>query len=356
MLSADDSVPWPGHWSPLGATVDDEGTNVALWAPEAQRVDVCLVDERGHEERLPLRDRTFDVWHGRLPGVGAGQRYGFRVHGPWDPATGRRFNAAKLLLDPYARAVTGDLRYDPAVFGHVRPSLAHPGDDTERDGHDSAPYVPLSVVVADEFDWLGDRPPRVPWTDTVVYEAHVRGLTMRHPEVPEHQRGTYAGLAHPAVVGHLVDLGVTTVELLPVHHFVSEPHLVAGGLTNYWGYNSLGFFAPHAGYSSSGSLGGQVTEFKQMVRTLHEAGLEVVLDVVYNHTAEQGHDGATLAFRGIDNRSYYHLRDGGRLYRDYTGCGNTLAVGHPHVLQLVVDSLRYWATEMHVDGFRFDLA
>ncbi|HEU4489574.1 MAG TPA: glycogen debranching protein GlgX [Jiangellales bacterium] len=357
MLPADDSVPWPGRWSPLGATVEDEGTNVALWAPEAERVDVCLVDERGSEERVTLRDRTFDVWHGRLPGIGPGQRYGFRVHGPWDPVSGRRFNPAKLLLDPYARAVTGDLRYDPAVFGHVRPLLSEPGEDTRRDPGDSRPHVPLSVVVGDDgFDWGADRAPRVPWTDTVVYEAHVRGLTMRHPAVPEHQRGTYAGLAHAAVVEHLVRLGVTTVELLPVHHFVSEPHLVLAGLTNFWGYNSVAFFAPHAAYSSSGSLGGQVTEFKHLVRTLHEAGLEVVLDVVYNHTAEQDEHGPTLAFRGVDNRAYYHLRDGGRRYRDYTGCGNTLAVGRSHVLQLVVDSLRYWVTEMHVDGFRFDLA
>ena len=261
MLPADDSVPWPGRWSPLGATVDAEGTNVALWAPEAERVDVCLVDERGSEERVVLRDRTFDVWHGRIPGIGPGQRYGFRVYGPWDPLAGRRFNPAKLLLDPYARAVTGDLRYDPSVFGHVRPLLSEPGDDTRRDPGDSRPHVPLSVVVGDDgFDWGGDSAPRVPWTDTVVYEAHVRGLTMRHPAVPEHQRGTYAGLANPAVVDHLVRLGVTTVELLPVHHFVSEPHLVTAGLTNYWGYNSVAFFAPHAAYSSAGSLGGQVTE------------------------------------------------------------------------------------------------
>jgi glycogen operon protein len=346
----------PGDWRWLGATPDNDGTGFAVWAPDATRVQVCLLDGHGREDRVELTDQRHHVWHGRVSGVHAGQRYGFRVDGPWDPADGARFNPDKLLLDPYARAVTGDLVYDNAVFGHVRPSLDHPGDDRIRSDADSAPFVPTGVVVDDTFDWGDDTPPRVPWSNTVVYELHVRGYTMRHPHVPPHLRGTYAGLAHPAVTEHLRTLGVTTVELLPVHHFVTEPHLAAAGLTNYWGYNSLAFFAPHAGYSSSGSHGQQVSEFKSMVRALHAAGLEVVLDVVYNHTAEQGRDGPTLSLRGLANRHYYRLGRSGRDYVDYTGCGNTLDTRHPHTLQLITDSLRYWVTEMHVDGFRFDLA
>ncbi len=347
----DAARPWPGRWTPLGATADDEGTNFALWADEAERVEVCLFDEDGREQRIPLDEQTFHVWHGYLPGVRPGQRYGFRVHGPWDPASGHRFNPAKLLTDPYARAVDGRLTYDDRVSGHVRG-----GPKDTRDDRDSAPFVPRSVVVRDDFDWGGDAPPRIEWQDTVVYEAHVRGLTARHPDVPEHQRGTYAGLAHPAVVNHLTWLGVTAVELLPVHHFITEEHLARDGKVNYWGYNSLGYFAPESAYSSTGSLGGQVSEFKAMVKTLHAAGLEVILDVVYNHTAEGGADGPTLAFRGLGNASYYKLAGDRRGYADYTGCGNTLDLSHPHVLQLVMDSLRYWVQEMHVDGFRFDLA
>ena len=346
----------PGDWRWLGATPQADGTGFAVWAPDATRVQVCLLEEDGTEERVELTDQRHHVWYGRISGIGAGQRYGLRVDGPWDPASGLRFNADKLLLDPYARAVTGDLVYDPAVFGHVRPLLDHPGDDRVRSDADSAPFVPTGVVVDDTFDWGDDAPPRVRWGDTVLYELHVRGYTMRHPDVPPHERGTYAGLAHPAVIDHLRSLGVTTVELLPVHHFVTEPHLAAGGLTNYWGYNSLAFFAPHAGYSSSGSHGQQVGEFKSMVRALHAVGLEVVLDVVYNHTAEQGREGPTLSLRGLANRHYYRLGRSGRDYVDYTGCGNTLDTRHPHTLQLVTDSLRYWVTEMHVDGFRFDLA
>jgi isoamylase len=343
-------APWPGSWSPLGATPDESGTNVALWSFAATGVDLCLFDDDGREERLPLTERTHHVWHGYVPGVGPGQRYGFRVHGPYDPARGLRFNPHKLLLDPYARAVDGDLVLDDAVFGYVR---GDGEDDTTYDTRDSAPYVPRSVVVAPE-----SRPhsrPDTAWADTVIYEAHVKGLTARHPDVPPHLRGTYAGLAHPAVVGHLVDLGVTAVELMPVHQFVSEPHLLRRGLTNYWGYNSVGYFAPHGAYSASGTRGGQVREFADMVRTLHAAGLEVILDVVYNHTAEGDEHGPTLAFRGIDNGAYYRLHEG-RHYRDYTGCGNTLDVRQPHTLQLIMDSLRYWVTEMGVDGFRFDLA
>jgi isoamylase len=332
-------TPWPGHWSPLGATYDGEATNFALWSPQAEWVEVCLLGENGDEKRIPLAERTFDVWHGRFPDVRPGQRYGFRVHGQWRPAAGPRFDASKLLVDPYARAVTGDMR---AV--------------TTEPGIDSGPVVPRSVVVGDDgFDWGSAPRPQVSWADTVLYELHVRGFTMRHPDVPGHLRGTYAGLAHPSVIDHLVSLGVTTVELLPVHHFVTEPPVAARGQQNYWGYNTLAFFAPHARYSSSGSLGEQVTEFKAMVKALHEASLEVVLDVVYNHTAEWDADGPTLSFRGLDNPAYYQLDEKGR-YLDFTGCGNTVNVGHPHVLKLVMDSLRYWVTEMGVDGFRFDLA
>ncbi|HSI92739.1 MAG TPA: glycogen debranching protein GlgX [Jiangellaceae bacterium] len=333
------STPWPGHWFPLGATFDGEATNFALWAPSAEWVEVCLCSGDGAEQRISLTERTFDVWHGRLPDVQPGQRYGFRVHGRWQPEEGLRYDATKLLIDPYARAVTGDL-----------------GVATTTVGVDSAPVVPTSVVVGDdEFDWAGDAQPRIPWSDTVVYELHVRGFTMRHPDIPEQLRGTYAGLAHPAAIQHLVDLGVTTVELLPVHHFVTEPRVAVRGQQNYWGYNTLAFFAPHARYAVTGSLGEQVTEFKSMVRALHAAGLEVVLDVVYNHTAEWDADGPTLSFRGIENPAYYQLSEQGE-YLDYTGCGNTVNVSHPHVLKLVMDSLRYWVSEMHVDGFRFDLA
>ncbi len=335
---------WPGTHERLGATVTEHGTTFAVWAPEATRVDVCLYDGSGAETRLTLPEHTLGVWHGTVPGVGAGHRYGLRVDGEYDPAQGRRFNPNRLLLDPYARAVSGDLDPDGPVY-----------DGADRWNRDSAPYVPKGVVVDDRFDWGEDRPPRTPWSETVVYEAHVRGLTMRHPDVPEQLRGTYAGLAHPAVVGTLVRLGVTAVELLPVHHFVTEPNVSARGLTNYWGYNTLGFFAPHAGYSASGDGGGQVAEFKAMVRALHAAGLEVLLDVVYNHTAEGPPGGPTLSLRGLGDAAYYRQGPGG-IYYDVTGCGNTLAASNPAALRLVMDSLRYWVGEMHVDGFRFDLA
>ncbi len=340
---------WPGSADPLGVTVDESGANVAVWSGSAERVDLCLFDDRGAETRIPLDERTFHVFHAYVPGLRAGTRYGFRAHGPWDPARGVRHNPAKLLADPYAKALTGDFRLHPTVFGHT-------GDDLTRDDRDSARYVPRSVVVRDDFDWGDDTGPRTSWGDTIIYETHVRGFTARHPKVPEHLRGTYAGLAHPAALDHLVSLGVTAVELLPVHHFVSEVHLLEQGLTNYWGYNSLGYFAPHAAYSCTGSRGQQVREFKQMVQTLHAAGLEVILDVVYNHTAEGNEIGPTLSFRGLDNDGYYRLNDGGRRYADYTGCGNTLNASQPRVLQLIMDSLRYWVQEMHVDGFRFDLA
>ncbi|MCW2606331.1 MAG: glycogen debranching enzyme GlgX [Frankiales bacterium] len=339
--------PWPGRPAPLGAVWDGEGTNVALYSPGAEEVDLCLFDEGGAESRVALEESTHHVWHGYLPQVGPGQRYGFRVDGPYDPARGLRYNPSKLLVDPYARALEGTLRLDPAVFGDA---------DGHQDHRDSAPFVPRSVVVHDTFDWGDDRSPGTSWSDTVFYETHVKGFTARHPDVPPELRGTYAGLAHPAALEHLLRLGVTTVDLLPVHHFVSEPHLLRAGLTNHWGYNTLGFFAPHAGYAATGSRGQQVGEFKAMVRALHAAGLEVVLDVVYNHTAEGDETGPTLSFRGIDNPAYYRLAEDRSRYADVTGCGSTVDVREPHVLQLVLDSLRYWVTEMHVDGFRFDLA
>jgi isoamylase len=331
----------PGSPSPLGAHWDGTGTNFALWAHGATAVDLCLFEPDGSEHRHRLEETTHQVWHGRLPGVGPGQRYAYRVHGPYEPAAGLRYNPAKLLLDPYTRAVDGDLRLHPALFGYAGDSV----DSPMPDPHDSAPYVPRGVVVHDPFPWDGDRPPRTSWSDTVIYEVHVKGATAAHPDIPLAQRGTYAGLAHPAFVAHLQALGVTAVELLPVHHFVSEPHLLRRGLTNYWGYNTLAYFAPHAGYSGAGSGGGQVTEFKTMVKELHAAGIEVILDVVYNHTAEGDHTGPTLSFRGIDNPGYYRLDGGNRSrYTDYTGCGNTLDVRRPAVLALLMDSLRYWVT------------
>ncbi len=343
--------PWPGRPFPLGAHWDGEGTNVALFTQGAEAVDVCLFDEAGKETRIPLEESTYHVWHGYLPHVSPGQRYGFRVDGPFNPALGQRFNPSKLLVDPYARAIDGEFRLDGAVFGSVL------GRDEIQQHQDSAPFVPLSVVTHDGFPWGEDHHrPHHSWSDTVIYELHVKGFTAVHPDIPAELRGTYAGLGHHAAIAHLVNLGVTAVELMPVHHFVSEPHLLRKGLTNYWGYNTLGYFAPHAGFSASGGRGGQVREFKAMVRALHAAGIEVLLDVVYNHTAEGDETGPTLSFRGIDNAHYYRLEDDASEYRDYTGCGNTLDARNPHVLQLLMDSLRYWVTEMHVDGFRFDLA
>jgi isoamylase len=331
----------------IGATADGHGVNFVVWAPQADTVWLCLFDASGAEARVELWEHTLGFWNGYVPGVRPGQLYGYRASGPWDPTQGRRFNPEKLLLDPYARAIDGALVADPVLAGQTHLGEANPGD--------TAALVPRSVVVGDGFDWGDDRRPSVPWQQTVIYEAHMRGLTMLHPDVPGPLRGTYAGLAHPAVTSYLRDLGVTAVELLPVHHFVSELELSELGLVNYWGYNTIGYFAPHAGYSSSGTAGEQVTEFKQMVKALHTAGIEVILDVVYNHTAESAADGPTLSFRGLDDRAYYRADARGR-YADVTGCGNTFNVSEPQVLQLVMDSLRYWVTEMHVDGFRFDLA
>ncbi|MFF8378990.1 glycogen debranching protein GlgX [Streptomyces sp. NPDC015661] len=352
---------WPGAPTPLGARCrvgpdGVTGTNFALWAGGAEAVELCLFDTDGTETRLPLTELTHEIWHGFVPGVGPGRRYGYRVHGRWDPWTGARWNPAKLLLDPYARAVDGDFDLPPEVYGHVRDWPQQHVADTVRDERDSAPYVPKGVVVHDDDDWSDDRRPKTPWQDSVIYELHVKGFTKQHPGIPEHLRGTYAGLAHPAAIDHLVRLGVTAVELLPVHQFAHEDHLLRRGLRNYWGYNSIGYFAPHAGYSSSGTTGQQVGEFKRMVRALHAAGIEVILDVVYNHTAEAGELGPTLSLKGIDNRGYYRLQSDARRYADYTGCGNTLHVVQPQVLRLITDSLRYWVTEMGVDGFRFDLA
>jgi isoamylase len=355
---------WPGAPTPLGARFrvgpdGVAGTNFALWAGGAEAVELCLFDDGGDsatETRLPLTELTHEIWHGFVPGIRPGQRYGYRVHGRWDPWTGARWNPAKLLLDPYARAVDGDFDLPAEVYGHVRDWPQQHVADTVRDDRDSAPHVPKGVVVHDDDDWADDRRPKTPWADSVIYELHVRGFTKLHPGIPEELRGTYAGLAHPAAIEHLVRLGVTAVELLPVHQYAHEDHLLKRGLRNYWGYNSIGYFAPHAVYSASGTRGEQVGEFKRMVRALHTAGIEVILDVVYNHTAEAGELGPTLSLRGIDNRGYYRLQSDARTYADYTGCGNTLHVVQPHVLRLITDSLRYWVTEMGVDGFRFDLA
>ncbi|MCP9986357.1 MULTISPECIES: glycogen debranching protein GlgX [Streptomyces] len=356
---------WPGSSTPLGARFRAgpdgvAGTNFALWAGGAEAVEVCLFAPDGTETRVGLTELTHEIWHGFVPGVLPGRRYGYRVHGRWDPWTGARWNPAKLLLDPYARAVDGDFgALPPEVYGHVRDWPDQHVADTVRDDRDSAPYVPKGVVVHDDApgdEWADDRRPKTPWADSVIYELHVRGFTMRHPGVPEELRGTYAGLAHPAAVEHLVRLGVTAVELLPVHQFAHEDHLLRRGLRNHWGYNSIGYFAPHAAYAATGTGGQQVGEFRRMVRALHEAGIEVILDVVYNHTAEAGELGPMLSLRGIDNRGYYRLQADARRYADYTGCGNTLHVVQPQVLRLITDSLRYWVTEMGVDGFRFDLA
>ncbi len=349
---------WPGSPYLLGATWDGQGTNFGLFSEVAECVELCLLDDNeangdpAAETRIALTEVDGFVWHAYVPGIGPGQRYGYRVYGPWRPVDGCLCNPAKLLLDPYAKAIQGSVTGDPALFGYARgfsryrPSTA-----------DSAAFTMKSVVIDPSFDWAGDRAPVIPYHETVIYETHVRGLTLRHPDIPPAQRGTYAGLAHPAIVDHLQRIGVTAVELMPVHQFVPEQALLARGRTDYWGYNTIGFFAPHNRYSSAGQRGEQVGEFKAMVKTLHEAGIEVILDVAYNHTAEGGHMGPTLSFRGIENAAYYRLRNQDpRYYLDYTGKGNSLLMRHPHVLQMIMDSLRYWVLEMHVDGFRFDLA
>ena len=342
---------WPGNAYPLGASYDGAGTNFALFSEVADAVELCLFDDEGKETRVPMTERDALVWHIYLPRVTPGQRYGFRVHGPYEPAEGQRCNPSKLLLDPYAKAIEGAIDWDQALFSY------NFGDPDSHNTEDSAPHMMKSVVTNPYFDWQDDRLPRRPYHDTVIYEAHVKGLTMTHPDIPDEIRGTYAALGHPAMIDHLTSLGVTAVELMPVHQFVNDSTLMDKGLSNYWGYNTIGFFAPHNAYSSSGQAGEQVLEFKAMVRELHRADIEVILDVVYNHTAEGNHLGPTLAFRGIDNSAYYRLVDEDRRhYYDTTGTGNTLLMRHPHVLQLIMDSLRYWVLDMHVDGFRFDLA
>src|SRR5579859_4657548 len=341
---------WPGEPYPLGAVYDGGGTNFSLFSEVADGVELCLFGDDG-ERRVELTEVDAACWHGYLPSVAPGQRYGYRVHGPWAPERGNRCNPAKLLLDPYAKAIEGQVAWGQACFPY------NFGDENSRNDDDSAPNVPRSVVHNPYFDWGNDRPPAVPLNESVIYEVHVKGFTVRHPDIPEAQRGTYAGLAHPAAVEYLTRLGITAVELMPVHQFVHDSYLVERGLRNYWGYNSIGYLAPHNEYASSGQRGEQVAEFKTMVRTLHEAGIEVILDVVYNHTAEGNHLGPMLSMKGIDNAAYYRLvADNPLFYYDTTETGNSLNVGHPHTLQLIMDSLRYWVTEMHVDGFRFDLA
>jgi glycogen operon protein len=346
----------PGQPYPLGATWDGSGVNFALFSENATRVELCLFGAEGSTEtaRIRMPETTDQVWHVYLPDVRPGQRYGYRVHGPWEPAQGHRFNPNKLLLDPYARAIDGTITWDDALFSY---ELGGPEGDLKADSRDSADNMPKAFVVDTSFTWGNDQPLRRPWNETIIYEVHPKGFTKRHPQVPEELRGTYAGLTAPAAIDHLKRLGITAVELMPVHQFVSDRYLKEKGLSNYWGYNSIGFFAPDFRYARNTQLGGQVNEFKTMVKTLHEAGIEVILDVVYNHTAEGNHLGPTFCFRGIDNAAYYRLNpDDRRYYMDYTGCGNTLNMTHPRTLQLIMDSLRYWIQEMHVDGFRFDLA
>lgn len=342
---------WPGSSYPLGATYDGNGTNFALFSEGAERVELCLFDEDGTETCFELVDVDAFVWHAYLPNIQPGQRYGYRVHGPYDPANGQRFNASKLLLDPYAKAVEGQIDWGQPVFSYEF------GDPDSFNDEDSAAHMMKGVVINPFFDWTGDRRPKTPYAESFIYEAHVKGLTQLHPDVPEELRGTYAGIAHPAVIDHLRKLGITAIELMPVHQFVNDSTLEDKGLSNYWGYNTIAFLAPQNTYSSTGDHGQQVQEFKAMVKALHAAGIEVILDVVYNHTAEGNHMGPTLSMRGIDNEAYYRLEDDDkRYYTDYTGTGNSMNVGNPHTLQLIMDSLRYWVLEMHVDGFRFDLA
>jgi glycogen operon protein len=349
---------WPGRPFPLGATWAGDGTNFSLFSENAERVELCLFDDEDNETRVELTERTAYLWHGFLPGVGPGQRYGYRVHGPYDPNAGHRFNPHKLLIDPYAKSIEGKIRWDRAnVLPYVPTGEAGDEADLELDDEDSAVAVPRSVVIDPHFDWEDDRPPATPFHETVIYETHVKGFTMQHPEVREDLRGTYAGLADPAALEYLKDLGVTAVELLPIHHIADESFLAERGLTNYWGYSTIGFLAPFSAYAATGIRGQEVREFKGMVKALHRAGIEVILDVVYNHTAEGNHLGPMLSFKGVDNASYYRLMpDDPHFYMDFTGTGNSLNPVHPSVLRLIMDSLRYWVSECHVDGFRFDLA
>ncbi len=347
---------WPGHPYPLGATWDGAGVNFALFAEHASKVELCLfasADDQREAHRITLTQYTDRVWHAYLPDVLPGQLYGYRVHGPYEPANGHRFNPNKVVLDPYAKLIGRDLRWADEVFGY---KLNDPEADLSFDDRDSAPFAPLAVVIDSAFTWGDDRPPRTPWHQTLIYELHVKGFTELNPHVPENLRGSYAGLASESAIKHLTDLGVTAVELLPVHQHLDDRHLLEKGMKNYWGYNTLGFFAPEPAYCCKVIAQDAVQQFKMMVRAMHAVGLEVILDVVYNHTAEGNQLGPTLSMRGVDNASYYRVAPDPRYYMDFTGCGNTLNMTHPHVLQLIMDSLRYWVTEMHVDGFRFDLA
>lgn len=342
---------WPGEPYPLGSTYDGAGTNFALFSDVAEKVELCLISAEGEETRIALEEVDAHIWHCYIPSIMPGQRYAYRVHGPFDPANGKRCDPNKLLVDPYAKAFDGEFDGHPSLFNYD----IH--DHSKRNTEDSLGHTMTSVVINPFFDWGADRAPRTPYNETVIYEAHVKGMTMTHPDIPEELRGTYAGLAHPAIIDYLKDLGATAIELMPVHQFLQDDHLREKGLRNYWGYNTFGFLAPHQDYSASQKPGGAVSEFKGMVRAFHDAGIEVILDVVYNHTAEGNHMGPTICFRGIDNEAYYRLVEGDRQhYMDYTGTGNSLNVRHPHSLQLIMDSLRYWVSEMHVDGFRFDLA
>lgn len=342
---------FPGNPYPLGAVYDGYGTNFSIFSEIAEGVELCLFDENGNQTRIAMPEVTGYCWHAYLPKVEPGQRYGYRVHGPWDPAKGHRCNPAKLLIDPYTKAIEGQIEWDEGVF----PYRFGENPDTRNDT-DSAPFMPRCVVHQPYFDWDGDRRLQIPWHETIIYETHVKGFTARDPDIPPEIRGTYAGLAHPVAVDYLKQLGITAVELMPVHHFIHDQHLVVRGLRNYWGYNSIGYFTPHNEYAFDKRPGAVVAEFKQMIKTLHQADIELILDVVYNHTGEGNHLGPMLCFKGIDNACYYRLADDPRYYMDYTGCGNSLNMRHPHVLQLLMDSLRYWVLEMHVDGFRFDLA
>ncbi|MXV51492.1 glycogen debranching protein GlgX [Pedobacter sp. HMF7647] len=339
---------------PLGATLDKNGVNFALFAANATGVELCLFDEKGIETRLQLRERTHLVWHAYIPGIKAGQLYGYRVDGPYEPENGHRFNHNKLLIDPYTKAINGVVEIGESHFGY---EIGNPDEDLSFSEIDSAPFTPKSVVIDCHFNWEGDRQLKIDYHKSIIYEAHVKGFTMTHPDIPEEIRGTYAAIGHPVTINYLKELGITALELMPVHHFINDGSLTEKGLSNYWGYNTIGFFAPDTRYSSSGCAGEQVAEFKTMVKELHKAGIELILDVVYNHTAEGNHMGPTLCFKGIDNESYYRVtEDNKRFYMDYTGTGNTLNASLPNVLRLIMDSLRYWITEMHVDGFRFDLA
>lgn len=346
----------PGSPYPLGATPDERGVNFAIYADYAEGVELCLFNsltDTKESQRIKMTERFHQVWHVHVAGLQPGQLYGYRVSGPYNPQDGSRFNSNKLLLDPYAKAISGTINWHDSLFGY---QIGHPDGDLSFSDADSAPYIPKSVVVEDTFDWEDDSFPKIPYNATIIYEMHVKGFTKMHPDIPEEIRGTYAAIGHPVTIEYLRKLGITAVELMPVHHFVSDRHLAERGLSNYWGYNTIGYFAPDARYSSSGVQGQQVKEFKEMVKALHKAGIEVILDVVYNHTAEGNHMGPTLSFRGVDNCSYYRLTEDKRYYMDYTGTGNTLNARLPNVLRLIMDSLRYWVEQMHIDGFRFDLA